>query len=53
MTTFHSRIGNPKRFINMYETNVYLNCALIHTVHPRGERTVEVNIGGALRQGLR
>ena len=46
ITTFRNRIGDPKRFINMYETNVYLNCTPMRTVHPKGERTVAVNIGG-------
>ena len=46
MTTFHNHTGDPKRLINMYENNVYLNCMSICTVHPKGERTVAANFGG-------
>ena len=46
MNTIRNRIGDPKRLINMDETNVYLNCTPMRTVHPKGERTVAVNIGG-------
>ena len=47
MTTFDNRINHPKYLINMDETAVYLNCTPKKTVHPQGERTVAVLIGGS------
>ena len=46
MTSFKSRIDDPKYFINMDETAVYLHCAPNRTVHPRGEKTVFIMVGG-------
>ena len=46
MTTCRNRIGDPKYLINKDETAVYLNCSTTRTVHPIGEKTVAVDIGG-------
>ena len=46
MTSFHNRINNPRYLINMDETAIYLNCSPVRTVHPRGEKTVSIMIGG-------
>ena len=44
MTSFQSRISNPKYLINMDETAVHLNCTPTRTVHPKGEKTISINI---------
>ena len=46
MTTYSNRIKDPKLFVNMDETAVYLNCSPKRTIHHRGERTVAIRIGG-------
>ncbi len=47
MTLYHNLIGNPKYLLNMDETAVYLNCALNRTVHPKGEKTISIMVGGS------
>ena len=47
ITSFHNQINNPKFFISMEETAVYLNCSPKRTVHPKGERTVSIRVGGS------
>ena len=47
MTTYRQRINNPKYLVNMDETAVYLNISSNRTVHPKGEKTVSIHIGGA------
>ena len=44
--SFKSRTDDPRFFINMDETAVYLNCAPNRTVHLRSEKTVSIMVGG-------
>ena len=44
---FPNQMNNPKFFINMDETAVYLNCSPKRIVHPKGERTVSIRVGGS------
>ena len=45
MTSYQSKIRDPKYLVNMDETAVYLNCTPNRTVHPTGEKTVAIMIG--------
>ena len=47
MEIYHRSIANPMLFVNMNETNMHFNCKPTRTVHPTGERTISVTIGGA------
>ena len=47
MTSYHNLIGNPKYLLYMDETAVYLNCASNRTVHPKGEKTIFIMVGGS------
>ena len=47
MNSYHNLIGNPKYLLDMDETAVYLNCALNRTVHPKGEKTISIMVGGS------
>ena len=38
---------NPKYFLNVNETEVYLKCAPNRIVHPKGEETVSIMSGGS------
>ena len=46
MTSYNNTIANPRFFVNMDETAVYSNCSPNRTVHPKGEKTVSIMIGG-------
>ena len=46
MTSYCNLIGNSKYFLNMDETAVYVNCVRNRTVHPKGEKTVSIIVGG-------
>ena len=47
MISYYNLIGNPKNFLNTYETVVYLNCSPNRTVHPKGEKTISIMVGGS------
>ena len=40
-------MDNPKYFLNMDETEVFLNCAPNRTVYPKGENKVSIMVGGS------
>ena len=47
MISYRNLIGNPKYFLNMDETAVYLNCTSNRTIHPKGEKIVSIMVGGS------
>ena len=46
ISSYNNTIGNPFLLVNMDETAVHLNCSPNRTVHPKGEKTVSIMIGG-------
>ena len=48
MTSYKARINYPHLLINMDEIAIYLNCSPNRTVHMKREKTLAVNIAGAL-----
>ena len=47
MTSYCNLVGNPKYYLNIGETAVYLNCSPNRTVHSKGENTVSIMVGGS------
>ena len=46
MTSYANNINNPRYFVNMDETAVYLNCSPNWIVVTKGEKTVPIMLGG-------
>ena len=48
MIPYCNLIGNPKYFLKIDETAVYLNFSPNRSVHPKREKTVSIMVGGSL-----
>ena len=46
MMSYKARINNPKYFVNMDETAIYMNCYPKRTIHPKGEKAASISLVG-------
>ena len=46
ITWYSGFVRNPRFLVNMDEKDVYLNCSPNRAVHPTGEKTLSIMVGG-------